>query len=101
MERLPLLEHSFGTLLTLAKVVAGVGWALVVFGVFSLLAGVGGGDSLEAGLGVAFGIAFVASGVLTVALGQLLRCVVSIERNTRVLAQLALERRDPGSPPAW
>lgn len=89
-------ERRFNTLLSIGKLISGIGWVFVGLGALAAVIGIiaaisqagnsfGGGEravlSLAAGLGG--GLLNAIIGILIVAQGQVLSCFVAIERNTR------------------
>lgn len=89
-------ESRFNTLLSIGKLISGLGWVLVGLGALTAIIGIviaisvasksfGGEEqaaiSLAAGLGGGLFQAII--GILIVAQGQVLSCFVAIEHNTR------------------
>lgn len=89
-------ERRFNTLLSIGKLISGIGWVFVGLGALAAIIGIivaiseagnrySGGEqaalSLAAGLGG--GLWAAVMGILIVAQGQVLSCFVAIERNTR------------------
>lgn len=82
-------DTPFGTLLSLGKFISGLGWVLVVLGIIvALVAFAGVSKYLERNpitdiTATLLGLAVAAAGIMYVASGQLISCIVAIERNTR------------------
>lgn len=87
-----LSEPRFNTLLSISKLISGVGWVIVGLAAVAGIVGIVAAMSLppppeEAVMALAGGLGgglwFAVMGLLTVASGQVVSCFVAIERNTR------------------
>ena len=80
-------SYEFKTLLGYGKLVSGLGWVVVLLGLFGIIAGLGSGHN---GGFLLAGGAFIACliGLGMVAAGQLISCFVSIEKNTRTTYEI-------------
>ena len=81
--------YDFKTLLGCGKFISGFGWVIVVLGIvgmFGIFGGVIGAEELGCSIigAIAAGMLSVIMGIGIVAIGQLITCFVSIERNTRL-----------------
>lgn len=85
-------ERRFKTLLSISKLISGVGWVIVGLAAVSGIVGIVAAMSLppppeEAVMALAVGLGgglwLAVMGLLTVAAGQVYSCFVAIERNTR------------------
>ncbi|MCX6600961.1 MAG: hypothetical protein NT025_05295 [bacterium] len=78
----------FQTLYGLGRFMAGLGWVVAVlsifFGIGAMASGELGGAGILIGLLIIFGGALY--GIIIVALGQTMQCLVAIESNTRATA---------------
>lgn len=79
-------EERFQTLKTVASLIAGAGWLIIVFAVFGIAFAaeeLRGAEAIEKL--IAFGIPLLLAvfGLVLVANGQLLKCIRAIEHNTR------------------
>jgi len=89
----PLEEDTFKTARFVARVVSFIGWVVVAL---SPILGAGrlAPDAPPSGVGTLFLAGGLVSGLGLVALGQLLRCFIAIERNTRAAFFALTERRE-------
>lgn len=80
-------QYDFKTLLAFGKFISGLGWVIVLLGLFGTLSGlvISGPARIIALIG---GIYVITSGILIVAFGQAISCFVAIERNTRLTYKL-------------
>lgn len=83
-------EQQFLTLSGYAKVFSGIGWFVVAVGVIVTLFGLSQEDSVL--LALMGGGAVIVSGVVIVASGQLISCIVAIQRDTSKIAQMLHDR---------
>ena len=80
-------QYDFKTLLGFGKFISGLGWVLVVLGLFGILSGLVTSGPARI-LAVIGGIYVITYGILIVASGQAISCFVAIERNTRLTYKL-------------
>lgn len=92
------LRTDYQTARLLARIISGIGWVVVLLGVLALIAAViaaitmrGGGDTLGGvnpgsymgTMGLVGGVSLIVSGIVQIAVGQLLRATVDTADNTR------------------
>ncbi len=85
----PIVGYNHRVLLTLGKLMSGVGWAISIAAFFTLLVSTGQlmDGSESAVIQLVGSIPSLLLGLLTVAFGQQISCFVAIERNTRAIQQ--------------
>lgn len=91
------LRTDYQTARLLARIISGIGWVVVAIGVLALIAAViaaitmRGGDAMGGvtpasymgTMGLVGGVSLIVSGIVQIAVGQLLRATVDTADNTR------------------
>jgi hypothetical protein len=89
-----LIESRFSALKRLGKFMAGLGWVAMGLSIVAGFVAIWDSGGVGATIGILIMIGGTLSGIVTVAMGQTVQCLVAIEYNTRLVASKPMPGRD-------